>query len=400
MKPPQKLLPIFTQAFLLLFLFFLPTQLGKHFFLPFSYISGARIDYLAPTLYFTDIIAVSLIVLNIKTVFAFSKNKYLLVVLALLILNVLLAISQPIAAYKFLKIIEVLCLIAIFKNTIKVNSELVLYSLTFSALFEVILSTVQIINKSAVQGIFYWFGERALSISTPDVAKASIQGVQFLRPYGTFSHPNSMAGFYLVLFFLVLLYEPFKKYQLLKNITLCLCGLLVFLSFSKITIVTFFALNILYIFTHRKNLFCKICIVARPIIFFVLMLIVLTIQGDPFTAEKRIGLMQNALTIIIHHPIWGVGLGNYLYAQADFPIKYPYLFLQPVHNIFLLFFTELGIVFGGIILFFIIRLLRKYLRYETVIYAGLAILITGTFDHYWFTLQQNILLLPLLFGLL
>src|SRR3972149_3010131 len=41
----------------------LPTQLGKHFFIPLSYLSGVRVDYLAPTVYLTDLIVVPLAIL-------------------------------------------------------------------------------------------------------------------------------------------------------------------------------------------------------------------------------------------------------------------------------------------------------------------------------------------------
>src|SRR5579872_2586293 len=39
-----------------LLILFLPTQLGKHFLPNFSIIQGIRIDYLSPTVYFTDIL--------------------------------------------------------------------------------------------------------------------------------------------------------------------------------------------------------------------------------------------------------------------------------------------------------------------------------------------------------
>src|SRR5215469_9265549 len=48
---------------LLLSLFFLllPTQLGKHSWPDFSYVSGIRIDYLSPIIYVTDVILVLLL---------------------------------------------------------------------------------------------------------------------------------------------------------------------------------------------------------------------------------------------------------------------------------------------------------------------------------------------------
>ncbi len=59
----------------ILFLFFLllPTQLGKHFFFPVSFIAGVRIDYLAPTLYTTDILFFLLFFFFSKAVIQFFR---------------------------------------------------------------------------------------------------------------------------------------------------------------------------------------------------------------------------------------------------------------------------------------------------------------------------------------
>jgi len=63
--------------FFFVFLFLLPTQLGKHWFFSFSYLSGVRSDYLAPTLYLTDVVIIFLAVINYKTIFNFLKQKKL-----------------------------------------------------------------------------------------------------------------------------------------------------------------------------------------------------------------------------------------------------------------------------------------------------------------------------------
>ena len=41
----------------------LPSQLGKHFWFDFSQVLGLRIDYLAPTLYLTDVLVIFLLLL-------------------------------------------------------------------------------------------------------------------------------------------------------------------------------------------------------------------------------------------------------------------------------------------------------------------------------------------------
>ncbi|MDP2860696.1 MAG: hypothetical protein Q8N98_03190, partial [bacterium] len=42
--------------FFYLFLFFLPTQLGRHFWPEWAIINGIRVDYLSPTIFLTDIL--------------------------------------------------------------------------------------------------------------------------------------------------------------------------------------------------------------------------------------------------------------------------------------------------------------------------------------------------------
>jgi len=59
---------------ILFLIFFLPTQLGTFFFIPESYISGIRIDYLAPTVYFTDLIIVSAIIIFLISIIRSNKH--------------------------------------------------------------------------------------------------------------------------------------------------------------------------------------------------------------------------------------------------------------------------------------------------------------------------------------
>ena len=71
---------IFLNRLLILsFILLLPTQFGKHFFLPFSYLSGVRIDYLALTLYVTDVLALLILIFNWKTLIVLLKNRYFLI---------------------------------------------------------------------------------------------------------------------------------------------------------------------------------------------------------------------------------------------------------------------------------------------------------------------------------
>jgi hypothetical protein len=383
---------------LCIFLVFLPTQLGLHFFFPFSYLNGIRVDYLAPTIYLTDILAFLLIVLNIKKTIVFFLNKKLLIIVGLLIINIVFSLSPIISIYKLIKILEVFFIgIIIYQSSI--NLYYVTICFLLGAIFEVLLSVFQINLGHSIQGIFYFFGERPLSLSMPNIAKASLLGHEFLRPYATFSHPNSMAGFYLLLYAFFLSIKNNVKSNLLFILysLLFISSCLIMISFSKVAIITFLILNTGYLILNTK--FCRLCVLARLLVLIIVGSIFMFAHTDPLTIQKRIELIKNSLSIIFQHLIFGVGIGNYLIAQQSYSSHFLYFFNQPVHNIFLLFTTELGIPITVIIFIIIINIIKKHsLNSYFLILAS--VLFTGFFDHYWLTLQQNIMLLGVAGGLM
>ncbi|EKE15113.1 MAG: hypothetical protein ACD_12C00146G0013 [uncultured bacterium] len=175
--------------------------------------------------------------------------------------------------------------------------------------------------------------------------------------------------------------------------------ILVFISFSKVAIITYLILNTYYLLINTK-LDCQLCKLARVIGLLILSLIFFTAKTDPLTIDKRIELMKNSITIIFRHPIFGVGLGSYLVEQAKFSSKFYLFFNQPVHNIFLLFIAETGLIIGGFILYRLIDLLIQRRLTKDQWLLIFVIFFTGFFDHYWLTLQQNFLLLGLVMGVI
>lgn len=385
--------------FLALFIFLLPTQLSKHFFFNFSYVGGVKVDYLAIAFYLTDIIFLILAVFNLKIIVKeIKKNKLVLFTVIFLFLSISFLVQyQLLYFYHLFKIAEIYFVFLIFKNV--KQDLLILTSFLLGGFFQLILALLQLYFKSSLQVIFYFFGERYLTLTRPDIAKASFDAVEFLRPYGTFSHPNSLAGFYLLLYFYFLTNKNFERFKILKYISLLVFTLLVFISFSKVAIATYVILNLLYLIRYTKPL-CRICIISRILTIAVLALIFSQAKGDVLSWQKRLKLFQDGLTILKNNLIFGAGLGHYLLFQAKIPNLYPYFFLQPVHNVFILFLSETGILLGGIIFYFLYKSFKKYFKQTVFLFCFLVILITGFFDHYWLTLQQNWLLLGVVFGLI
>ncbi len=380
---------------LIVFIFLLPVQFGKHFFFDFSYLSGIRVDYLAPTVYLIDIVFLFLLLINIKTIKPLFQNKKLFIFIFLIFLNLLFAQNKLLATYYYLRLIEIILIFFIYKKN-KLSAKEILFPLIFSSFIQLVLVLDQFMNKHSIQGIFYFFGERYFNLSTPGIAKASLSGIEFLRPYGSFSHPNSLAGFYLLLYFFILTNRKFNKLTLLKNIFLFISSILVLISFSKIAIVSFLILNTGYWILNTKNK-CILCLIAKISVFFIVSLIFLTAQTDPLTIKKRIFLIQNSFLIIRQNLFFGAGAGNYLLAQNKLSQQYLDIINQPVHNIFILFFSQWGMISFGLLSLTINWLKEVPKKYY---FLFLVIIITGFFDHYWISLVQNFLLLPVVFSLL
>ena len=394
--------------YLFLFSFFLVSQLGKHFFFHFSYLSGIRIDYLAPTLYFSDILSVPLIIATLVQLsgqlyrykrWILEHKLFVIAVSLFFIINFIFSLSKPLWIYWFVRVIQ-LTLLFVFFNMNGRNKKMLsplLWGLLAGSFCELALALLQLSYRHSLQGWWYYLGERSFSIFTPGIAKAYFLGVEFLRPYGTFSHPNSLAGFYLLIYAFMLTQKKITN-TILKSTLLIISSLLVVISFSRTAIATYALVNLLYFSKNIET--CKACFMAKLSIAGVLILFVLSISGDLNGIQKRTDFFEKSLSIISQRPFSGTGIGSYLIAQHKYPQKFSTFFEQPVHNIFLLALAQLGIPFFLLLFFAMYRYIAKHLIKLYFALPLLCIVVTGSVDHYWITLQQNLLVFAVIFGIL
>ena len=142
----------------ILFIFFLSTQLGKHFFFQFSYISGIRVDYLAPTIYLLDIIIFILAIVNLKIVLKFFKKKFFIAIFLLSIINMFFANSLPLAFYGFVKIIEFFIVFSLGQKMLTIlGNKIILISLSVMTFFQFLLVFFQLLLRHSVNGFFYYY---------------------------------------------------------------------------------------------------------------------------------------------------------------------------------------------------------------------------------------------------
>jgi hypothetical protein len=371
-----------------LLVLFLPTQLGRHFFLPQSFINGIRVDYLSPTIYFFDLIALIFFIFNWKNTLIFLKNKKLFFFILLLVFNIAFSTFKIISLYKAIKLIEWWLIFLLIK---KIKPwETIKKGFFFGGIFEFSLALAQFINRKSLNGVFWFFGERNLQLSYPGIAKTFFSGNEILRPYATFSHPNSLAGFYLLLYFAFLTITKINKQNLLNQLALFLFSGLILLSFSKIAIFCWIIGNL---FWYQRKIKCWICFLAKLFAIALTGLIFISATNDLSSFNNRLLLLKESAFVFERNWLVGTGLGAYTKAKEAVPLinlKY-YLINQPVHNVFILFLLESGLVVGLGIVFFVFKSMRNLYQKNPVIFFS--ILLTGLFDHYWWTLPQNFFLL-------
>ena len=419
----------------LLILLLLPTQFGKHFWPNFSYISGVRIDYLSPTIYLTDVLIFVLLILVFIKSFknsllkSLKKNrtiaKHLLFITLFITINILFSKSFLPSLYGAIKLIECIffALFTFFKIK-KIKTETLLTVFSTGIIFESLLSIAQYIRQESLGGIFYFFGERTFSGLTPGIANVSINGELILRSYGTFSHPNVLAGFLLIILTYILFNLNFKK--IITSFYLCavILGTVALLfTFSRIAILFWVLSVFIYVFSRipprarlarlaakrafggKSDFKYKISLLSILVLTvlvsfifyspFYLRFIQSSFFEDAFVLRQK--LIISGFEQFLKNPIIGAGLNNYF---SNIVTRGNVFIFQPAHNIYLLTLIQTGI-FGFCYFIWILHKTFSSVIKDKSLYLKLIffyIILIGLFDHYFLTLQQGQLLFAYFMG--
>jgi len=384
---------------------FLPTQLGKHFWPDFASIYSLRIDYLAPVLYFWDLLILSLWALFLFNIFSKKQKLYLnpafFLVFSLFIITQLFSLFDsinPLAGFVRLKEYISAGLLGLYlaSKEFDLIKKPLTQALVIGLIFTCLLSVFQFLTGSSL-GLWV-LGERDLRIENPLISKFNFYDKIFLRPYATFSHPNSLAGYLIVVLPLALYLMKISK-PVFKLLLSLFVSSTIFITFSRTGLI----LTSAYLFLAFRR-FWKILIILgiliTPIAF---VRLVSVFTYDSLAVLRREELTEYALFLFSAHPLFGAGLNNFINILASDKILIgTSRFLQPVHNIFLLVLSETGIFgFFSFMLFFALAFLNNLKTKLGSVLNGLLLMIIflSLFDHYFLTLPQNLRLLFLIFGL-
>jgi O-antigen ligase len=240
-------------------------------------------------------------------------------------------------------------------------------------------------------------------------------GIRFLRAYGTLPHPNLLGGIVLVsLLGTSSLFLTSKKANYPVLILHSLGIILLVITFSRSAWLGLLAgLGFLILKSRcfdRKRLFLFLAgsILTILLTLYPLRELVLTrVSNAPVATEQlaifgREWLSQQAMDMFSAQSFTGVGIGSFILELASYAPDGA--IIEPVHNIFLLALSELGIL--GLLLVLALFILIGFnifrAQKQPAILASAAVIGLGVislFDHYLWTLAPGRVLLALTLGL-
>lgn len=438
---------------LYLLVFLLPWQ--TRLILRAGEINGGYFEYGTISLYAVDLLLVFLmIVFGWQKIVEIKKRPeeikiqrvwYILTGLEIfIVISIFFSVDKWLAVYGYLRF---LLGVGIFwlLTSVNYNKMKLYYSFIAGAFVQVGFAIWQFIFQTSFAN--KWLG---LAMHDPEVLGTSVietvSGTRWLRAYGSLDHPNLLGG-YLCFGFLLLIILRLKNreedFELkIKNYKPCLpagrlrinkfififlyyfiLGIIfsaLFFSFSRTAWLSlFFGLVIIFIILiyQKKYLAQKIflkSVLFLGIVFFLSFnqysQLVMTRLSDKTRLEQksnveRLESFEIAGSIIKKNFLFGTGIGNYGLAVKDEVISdQPSWYYQPVHNFYLLVFSEIGF-FGGlcIVLIFLEIIFPAYKQRgeKSIVYVSLLFVLAGLgmFDHWLWSLHFGVLFFWLILGI-
>jgi len=325
--------------------------------------------------------------------FSFLWGGTLLLVPLLLVLwsaiSLIWADNKIIAFFRSFKLAEfyLLYLYIIYivpRGTILKRSFQIIIALGLS---QAIIGIWQFIIQHSIG--FFWLKESLISPDIAGVAKIIFHGEKFIRAYGLFPHPNILGGFLLISILLTWSYsrlfhvehsEPHPQPLSLERrgwhfldvprgtimeIILIIQLLALILTFSKSAIVGLF-IAVFYISWKNIHKMFHVEHFMRKGILVTLIIILGFILAKPNvpsfltqSLQERLLYLNVSRGTILSNPILGIGSGQFVLGMNKNVPRGTFLEswqFQPVHNVFLLIWSELGIIGLGLFIWFLWKL--------------------------------------------
>ncbi|MEJ0021679.1 MAG: O-antigen ligase family protein [Candidatus Doudnabacteria bacterium] len=318
--------------------------------------------------------------------------------------------------YNALKWSELLLIILYVSQVLKTQVQfLTVFWITFlAAVFQSILGLIQFhVQHSLGLG---FLGEYIAPLGTSGLATIQVGSQKLIRAYGTMPHPNILGAFLVfgLISGLFIVSHATKRQKSLISVGLLIIMLGLFASFSRLAWVGGTIATISFLFYYLKvNRRELMALILVPVIVSCATILILM----PNTLKARVSDTNSAsitdraffdrlgLELFSHHPLFGVGVGNYIPA-LEAANKLDAWQYQPAHNIFIFIAAELGILGLGLFILILFEIFSrlKNVSWETLTFTfavlGILFLFMSLFDHYFVTIQQGRLMFFTVLGLI
>ncbi|MBU1167083.1 O-antigen ligase family protein, partial [Patescibacteria group bacterium] len=385
----------------LIYLFVLPFERRHIFNLDQANLDGNFVEWLSISFYGSDLILLTLIfiftlILGIKLVkgeiiqsgIIHSRPLFgaslALIVLSLASIACLDFSGQLLGFIKLLRLMAALSIFFYIIDQVRTKKLVVLTfgALILSGIFQAGVAIFQFATQKSLQ--LKIFGEIDLAPEITNIAKIVVDNSRLIRPVGTLPHANVLAIFLLIAIFaclfcilytqnsgeavdnstrrgIMLHVERLKQKYL--NIALLICLLFITLVFvltlSRIALaclvvdlVALVIINVKFSKKGRRNNFLK-ALISQLVLLAVVGLILWPLMQNRLGVQDKDGDMalsnrlhynQEATEMIIASPFLGVGLGNSIPTLMNRSPDQETWQYQPVHNLYLLVTTEIGLL--------------------------------------------------------
>ncbi|MGW8185467.1 MAG: O-antigen ligase family protein [Candidatus Moraniibacteriota bacterium] len=408
----------FNQTIFYFFLFFLPWQ--TILILRELTIANEKFQYGTIGIYFFEIILFIWILLNLSILKSCHNKKILYSVLVFIIYILLSIFWSPDKLISLYFLIPLLLggLSFLILQKKMLSFKKFTFVFVFSIFLQGILGVYQFLNQIIYSNKWLGISEHLAWQGGSSVIETSAG--RFLRAYGGMPHPNILGGFLAIAILLgVGAYlkatekEKYWKYFLLICIVLNFFSLLVTFSRSALfsLFLGLFLFLVYYLYNKRLHLIKNLLFIIS--IFFLISALFFSLFSELLinrldvtsrlekkSINERLLFIKEAQEIITQKPILGTGVGNYtpFLLKNNHTPKEVWQF-QPVHNIYLLIFAELGIIGFSLFLFIIIFIICDFLESFTkentnrVIFSivTISLLFLSLFDHWLWTTHSGVI---------
>lgn len=402
------------------------------FITPQSYLSGQYSDFTSLTVYLFDACLIFLIIVLIGKVLStwiWSTSRSMPVSVMLkkfvtyetlglrlfqmvIVVNLSLALLSPFRSLVFGLGLPMLLLSVMFESK-AVRGSVQVYGKRFGLLV-VILGVVQSVLAFAQFLMQHSIGlpgaiESNIAANISGVATIQAGGLTFVRAYGTFPHPNILAGSLVLSIYLCLWLSvnSARKWPLLISSPILALGLILTFSRGALAALVVGMLTATALLFARRAKF-GISSWVLPVLI-LLMVASFWFALQPLNKQRLPSLSEPAFTermdynavakrMISDKPLSGIGLGGSVIHMEQYAGRWlwPWEF-QPIHNLPLLLWAETGLLgFFGI--FITICMLARsigslkndhYLTWVMITCSMISVLVLSLFDHYFYTLRPG-----------